>query len=454
MWGPDLMGGVLLMKLMRVAKGGALALVSLALVGLMSFQALGGQGGLTLEQAVKIAMERNPSVLSAAEELKNAHALVEQAKRTVLPSITAQGSFSRSSEEDSERNNYGDLSLSQTLYAGGTITGAIRQAEANLRKARHNLEYAKQKAAWEAWEAFLKTLLAQENLRTALNTKDYYEKAADMARKRALVGLSTKLDASRMEQKLRESQGGVTTAQGNLRSALMGLSRAMGLNPTDQISVMGSLSQAPSLDVPGDVKELQEVAVLHREDLKALREDLTIQEESVRMAGASMRPSANLAGAYRFYQDKTGSSSKEGEWTATLNVTIPLLDFGKADSKILQERTKLEKLRISLKDAEDSVREAIQNDLVALNTARQNEEIYRKNLDIARDNLHLAEVGYREGVNTQLDLISARKDLTDAELRHQEAMKNLLSALKDLWFHRGELLTRISPKDEKEGGAR
>ncbi|EHM09541.1 outer membrane protein [Thermanaerovibrio velox DSM 12556] len=426
----------------------ALAL-SLALSLTLAVQAFGTQA-VTLSDAVRSGIKHNQSVLSAEQDLRNAEALLGQARSAAMPSLNVQGSFTRSSEEGAERNDYGDLSLNQTVYAGGAITGALRQAEANLRKARHGLRHSKEKAAREAYEAFLNALLAQENLKTAEENRLYYEKAWETAEKRLQVGLSTRLEASRMKQNLREAQGAVETARGSLRSALITLARVMGVDPKEVTSVSGTLDIPAGWAVQG-LEELEAAALKGRSDLAALREDIELQREAVKIAGASMRPSASLSGGYRFYQDKTGSSTKEGEWTATLNLTVPLVDFGRTDAKVLQEQSKLHKLLVSLKDMEDSVREELEKDLIALDTAVRNREIYAENLEIARENLRLAEVGYREGVNTQLDVISARRELNNGELRYKETLKALQGALKDIWFHCGALIERVVPDESFEG---
>jgi outer membrane protein TolC len=152
-----------------------------------------------------------------------------------------------------------------------------------------------------------------------------------------------------------------------------------------------------------------------------------------------MRPSASLSGSYRLYHDKPGST-KEGEWTASLNLTVPLLDFGKTDAKVSQEAAKLEKARIGLRELEDSIREQVSKGIIALRTARENLSAYRGSLEVSRESLALAEVGYREGVNTQLDLISARRDLTQAEVTYLEAVRSLLGAMKNLAYQRGTIL--------------
>src|SRR4051812_27946804 len=50
---------------------------------------------LSFESAVSQAIQRNPSTIVAAEEIKRARALVEQTRSASLPTLSANGSYTR-----------------------------------------------------------------------------------------------------------------------------------------------------------------------------------------------------------------------------------------------------------------------------------------------------------------------------------------------------------------------
>ena len=61
-------------------------------------------------------------------------------------------------------------------------------------------------------------------------------------------------------------------------------------------------------------------------------------------------------------------------------------------------------------------------------------------LDLARESLRLAEVGYREGVDTQLDVLAARTSVTEARQKLSGAQRDHRVALARLWRSQGILV--------------
>ena len=68
------------------------------------------------------------------------------------------------------------------------------------------------------------------------------------------------------------------------------------------------------------------------------------------------------------------------------------------------------------------------------------------NLTRAQESLRLAEVGYREGINTQVETIDAQSALTEARANYYRAIYNHLKSKLDLHKAMGTL-TRFEPKE-------
>ena len=77
---------------------------------------------------------------------------------------------------------------------------------------------------------------------------------------------------------------------------------------------------------------------------------------------------------------------------------------------------------------------------LTLNSAAEAVASAKKNLDLARESLRLAEVGYREGVDTQLDVLAARTSVTEARQKLSGAQRDHRVALARLWRSQGILV--------------
>jgi outer membrane protein TolC len=64
-------------------------------------------------------------------------------------------------------------------------------------------------------------------------------------------------------------------------------------------------------------------------------------------------------------------------------------------------------------------------------------------VEIAAESLRLAEVGYREGVNVQLDVLEARTRLTEARQELASALKNYRLYRARLWRAEGSLRENV-----------
>ena len=210
------------------------------------------------------------------------------------------------------------------------------------------------------------------------------------------------------------------------------------LPPEAPTVVSGDLTvTAVSVDAPS----LAAQALNRRPDLLALRTAAAIQKQAVDIAKAGMRPTVTLTGSYQFaYDSNPSSNTKDDDWTATLNVSVPLFDGGKTRGKVTQESAVLRQTEQSVSQKEDAVRAEVVDAGLTLNSAAEAVTSARKNLDLARESLRLAEVGYREGVDTQLDVLAARTSVTEARQKLSGAQRDHRVALARLWRSQGILV--------------
>ena len=395
---------------------------------------------LSLEEALSLGLETNLEVARAKEELDKAEGLLTQARSALLPALSAVGSATGRNEDSSkpEREGTGSLALSQTLYAGGVIRAGEQQALLNRQKAQESLEETRETVALKVYEAFCGVLLRGENLKTAEDALGYYDKATKDLRKRLELGLSTRLDLSRMEQQRENARVDAITAANNLSAARIVLFTLLRLPPEAPTVVSGDLTvTAVSVDAPS----LAAQALNRRPDLLALRTAAAIQKQAVDIAKAGMRPTVTLTGSYQFvYDSNPSSNTKDDDWTATLNVSVPLFDGGKTRGKVAQERAALRQAEQGVSQKEDAVRAEVVDAGLTLNSAAEAVTSARKNLDLARESLRLAEVGYREGVDTQLDVLAARTSVTEARQKLSGAQRDHRVALARLWRSQGILV--------------
>lgn len=398
---------------------------------------------LSLEQAVSIALEKNLDVLSAREELAKAEGKLVYARSGLFPTISVNGSVSRRNEASSkpEDENVGNVSLSQYLYAGGVISAGAEQARQTQAKARQDLRNAEEAVSMKVFEAYATVLLRKADEETARDALAYYENSAKELGKRFELGLAKKLDYSRAVQQRESASASVTRAKNNLSTARIDLLTLLRMPPEADVEITGGLEAEPA-SVNRDESVVR--ALGQRPDLQGQKTIAAIQKTAVDIARGGMRPVVTLSASYQFAYDSTpASSAADDEWLATISMKVPVFDGGTTRGRVMQEQASLNQAEQAAAKKEEAVRAEVIQAALSVESTYETVGAARKSLELAQENLRLAEVGYREGVNTQLDVLSARTTLTEARQELSGALKAYRVALAGLWKSEGSLVKRV-----------
>ena len=426
-------------KSARITRMPAIALLAI-LWQFGTASAVSAEEPLTLERAVAIAMEKNLDVLSAREELKKADGLLIDARSGMLPHISLEGSGIRRNDTGTnlKRENTANVTLSQSLYAGGVIREGERQALLTKEKAGQTVRTTEESVALQVVEAYYAVLLRKADLRTAQETLDYYETSYLDYRKRFELGLSTKLETARADQQRTNARAELIKAGNALNTSRIDLYTLLRFPPDSPCDISGDLKTAP---MSGDRGESVTRALAERADLWSLRTAVAIQKTVVEIAKAGMRPRVTLSGAYQLNDTSSASATDDDGWSVTLEVKAPLYDGGETKGKVQQEQA----VRVQAEQAVGKKEEAIRAEVVQawLNAASALEtaEASRKNVSLAEESLRLAEVGYREGVYTQLDVLQARTTLTEASRSLSSSLRDYCVSLAQLRKAEGTLVS-------------
>ncbi len=164
----------------------------------------------TLNDAISIALEKNPSIIQAKSIENSAISSVEIAKSSMRPTVTINGSLT--SSYDSSALNYTSetaqvtTSLSFPIYQGGILSSQVRQAKQIVNQRKLELDERKQSviegvtSAWTALES------SSERIRSNIDQVEAAEIALDGVIQEAEVGARTTLDVLDAEQELLDAQ--------------------------------------------------------------------------------------------------------------------------------------------------------------------------------------------------------------------------------------------------------
>lgn len=240
---------------MKVLLRGKLICAACACLSLFLLTA--GQAALaevmTIDQAIEYALEHNPVVGMARENIEKSKAMVDQATSVGMPKLNAQGTYTRLdqvsevsigdrtvklNELDSQAAN---LSLSQPIDVFGVIKTGKHAAKLTKASSQHEYDQAKNDTTLRVKEAYYAVLRAQQFMDVQQKRVEQLEAHLQETRLHLKAGTAAPFDVLRAETEVADAKQGLISAQNGVELAKAAFNNTLGRD----------LSAAVELDEPG-----------------------------------------------------------------------------------------------------------------------------------------------------------------------------------------------------------
>ncbi len=383
---------------------------------------------LTLPEAVKIALETQPTIQSRLADYAAAQQRVKEALSNILPQIGGSWVGSRQQTQFFSSSIGGgatkpqplwsttqsaQLTLSQILFDFGQTFAATDVAKAQSEVARLDVEVQKDQIILAVKEGYFNLLLGKRlvvvnqeavaraglNLRTA---KGFFE-----------VGTRPKIDVVRAEVTMANAELGLIQARNALSLARVALNTAMGIAVKTPTEVEDILTYEP---YPVDQEKLIDEALRRRPEYFRVNAVVTSAEASVRQAFRNFFPVVSGIGSYGgTFRSPTTPDDLAETWQLGVQLNWAILDGGNKIARYQETQKILESGRSQVKTIELSVsQEVVQADL-NLSEAKEGINPAQKGVESAQENFRLAKGRFDAGVGTIIELTDAQFTLTQAE---------------------------------------
>ncbi|MCP4674998.1 MAG: TolC family protein [Deltaproteobacteria bacterium] len=397
---------------------------------------------IALEEALRLADERNLSLSAARADIATARAGLKKTWAPLLP--TAQGTMTLTHNDHEDSVNMGGgaemVTRRQNTLQGGIqasmplvnaqLWAGVSAGKLGVEVTKLTIENVRQELLLAVAQAFYQALTAravidvQENLfRTA---QRHYEVAVT----RHVSGVGRRLDVIRARSELVRVRQELLSAHGaynNARDA-MGLLIGKGGLP------MPEEGAEPGPPVETE-KELVLKAVKKRPDLKLTRKMVSLNESQLDASWMQFLPTLNATWqlTHQFTVPSAFGSQDRSRWSALLTLSVPIYNQSRY-ADLDEKRATLTKAMIEADNAE-------QNAGLEVRTARRDYQTSVKQLETAkeqaalsREALLLAQAAYESGTGTSLEVTDAnrtsRQDEVTLAIKRFEIQLALLKLLK------------------------
>jgi outer membrane protein TolC len=200
------------------------------------------------------------------------------------------------------------------------------------------------------------------------------------------------------------------------------LNKVMGVSQDSKFTLSDKLVYE-TFDIT--MEQAVNAAYHNRPDLFGRQIDIKLQKELLDIARSRYWPSIN--GFYDFSLAKPDphnpTSIEWGRaWNLGVGAALPLFDGFSREGDIITQKARFKQSQINLVDAEETALLELTKAILSIGNAAEFVESQRMNLERAREGLRLAEAGYREGTNTQVEVLDAQTALTKARSLYYQAI--------------------------------
>ena len=374
-------------------------------------------GGTTLDELERLAEERHPKLMAAAQEIEAAHGRTWQAGRMPNPLVGA--SSPQLAGSDSQYNVF----VSQDIPTGGKLRLSEAAAAEEIDQAELALSRARYDVLTNVRRHYYRALTAQTRVEVLTRQKERIGRSVEIVRQRFEGGFGTRADVLLLEVDLQKADLSLAAANTELDAQRRQLAAAIGIPeyPIDRLA--GSLDAQPAL---GDVADLpQRVANSHTQAAIAATE-IRRRQVLVDREYAEPKPTFNVQGGY---QRQVGPPQDQG--ILQLTMSVPLWDrnhggIQAAEAQAMKAQAELQRIEIELSAQASAA-------LGRYLSAQQRVSLYRdKVLPQTQEALDLSTRLYREGETEFQTLLNAERALQEAQTQHLEAQAALWDAAVEI----------------------
>ena len=419
-----------------------------------------GSAPLTVDAAVRIALDRNPVMRAAAEGVRVAQEAAGEARAPYYPTLDVAASYARrethaflpqglvGSTIPSTIGPTDDWTAAftgrYTLYDSGRRAADLRTALAQQRVAEHEMARVRQDLALEVQRAFYALVAARDGERVAGTNLARAEENSRLAQERRAAGAVSGGDVVQAQVQVAEARLARVRVESLVQQARGALNTAMGLpvaTPVDADSQEAPVAPPDAVEVSGGLAQ----ALTDRPVIEAAVQRALAATDAVSAAQSAFGPkiaaewSAGLRDSEFFPSDR--------DWRAGVTVTWSLFDGFAKRHRLAASRAARARDEAEVWSAHAKLRETHEAIAAA--------DVLIRDAD---ENVRIARERYRVGAGTVNELLDAQAALARAGSVRAQAAWDYRTARAAYEWTVGRALPPGAPsaasrKDDRGGGS-
>lgn len=403
---------------------------------------------LTLDKALEIALDENPTIKVAAEEIALKKVASKEAWQSLLPEASLNGSLDHTIKaaemklndmsfkmgQDGTNTANAGLSINLPLFAPA-VYRAMSMTKMDIELAVEKSRASELDLINQVTKAYYQLMLAQDSYEVLQGSYKLAEDNFNVVNAKYQQGAVSEFDKISAEVQMRSIKPNVISAANAVTLAKLQLKVLMGITADVDIKTDDNLTNYESMLFANQLKE-EDMSLENNTTMKQFELNMKLLEKNVKSLKTNFMPTLSMSFSYQYqslynpninFFDYTWSNSS----SLMFNLSIPLYrasNFTKVKSARIQMR-QLDWNRIDTERKLNMQVVSYRNNMTA-----SSEQVVsnKENVMQAEKAVQIAGKRYEVGKGTVLELNSSQVSLTQAQLTYNQSIYDYLVAKADL----------------------
>ncbi len=401
---------------------------------------------LGIDAAIQTALEKNPEILTAIQQIRLTRGQLVQVRAALLPTLQAQSGYGV--ESDTLANPGGEfgpignnqswnvaISVNQNIWSGWKNQADFSAARLANDSAFYSLRQTIDKVVADTKKLFYDVIFNRALIRVREESVAVLQSQLQDQQSRFEAGTVPRFNVLQAEVALANAIPPVIQARNALRISQFALVKQLGLDyPSDPslvpIDVIGQLDYDPiKIDLAGSVF----AALTRNPSLKVQRQNILIGKEQLKAALSGFQPTLNATAGYQAFNIPTASSLDDAVnglffgVTGSWNIFDGMATIGATQAA----RASLQQSMINYDNGARQIELDVQRAVSNLIEAQEVIDSQRANVVQATEALRLSRERLDAGAGTQLDVLNAQVSLLQAQTTELEGRYRYITALAE-----------------------
>ena len=401
---------------------------------------------LGIDDAVSTALQKNPEILAAIQQIRLTRGQMVQVRAALLPTLQVNPGYNVQSDTLANpgfdfglvNNNQSwnvAIQINQNLWSGWKNQANFSAARLANDSAFYSLRQTIDKVVADTKKLFYDVIFNRALIRVREESVAVLQSQLQDQQSRFEAGTVPRFNVLQAEVALANAIPPVIQARNALRISQFALVKQLGLDyPSDPalvpIDVLGQLDYDP---IKIDLAKSVFTALTRNPSLKVQRQNILIGNEQLKAALSGFQPTLNATAGYQAFNVPTSSSLDDAVnglffgVTGSWNIFDGLATVGATQAA----RASLQQSMINYDNGARGIELDVQRAVSNLIEAQEVIDSQRANVVQATEALRLSRERLDAGAGTQLDVLNAQVSLLQAQTTELEGRFRYITALAE-----------------------